>query len=140
MYATFGGEKLRVAPELLAHRPGLIEYKGKDIIFGLRPEIFFNTDAGTAEDRSISVTAAVVEQLGSEAFVHFDKEVPPVVTPDIQELLADQGQAASVLGDLTKFTAKVDPDRAPKFGDQIRLAVDTTKLHFFDKATGSAIY
>ncbi len=140
VYATFGGEKLRVAPELLAHRPGLIEYKGKDIIFGLRPEIFFNTDAGTAEDRSIAVTAAVVEQLGSEAFVHFDKEVPPVVTPDIQELLADQGQDASVLGDLTKFTAKVDPDRAPKFGDQIRLAVDTTKLHFFDKATGSAIY
>jgi multiple sugar transport system ATP-binding protein len=81
-----------------------------------------------------------VEQLGSEAYVHFDKSIPPVITPDIQELLADQGTDPSVLGDLTKFTAKVDPDRAPKMGDEIRLAVDTTKLHFFDKETGGAIY
>ena len=140
VYAVFGGERLRIAPELLGQRPNLIAYKGKDLVFGLRPEIFYNAEGDAAGDRSVAVSAQLVEQLGSEAYVHFDKEVPPVITPDIQELLADQGTDPSVLGNLTKFTAKVDPDRAPKMGDQIRLSVDMTKLHFFDKETGSAIY
>ncbi len=140
VYASFADEKLHIGPELLARRPGLSEYKGKEVIIGLRPEIFYNADETTSQDQSIAATVVIVEQLGSEAFVHFDVQVPPVVTPDIQELLADQGQDASILGDLTKFTAKVDPDRAPKMDDQIRLSVDTTKVHFFDKATGSAIY
>jgi multiple sugar transport system ATP-binding protein len=140
VYASFGGQRLRIAPELLAHRPGLTEYAGKDIVIGLRPEIFFNAEPTTPDDQSLPATVVIIEQLGSEAYVHFDVEVPPVVTPDIQELLADQGQDPSVLGDLTKFTAKVDPDRAPKMDDQIRLSVDTTKLHFFDRATGGAIY
>jgi len=140
VFASFGGQRLRIAPELLAHRPGLTEYAGKDIVIGLRPEIFFNAEPTTPDDQSLPATVVIIEQLGSEAYVHFDVEVPPVVTPDIQELLADQGQDPSVLGDLTKFTAKVDPDRAPKMDDQIRLSVDTTKLHFFDRATGSAIY
>ncbi len=139
-YAKFGDERLRIAPELLAQRPGLVEYKGKDLVIGLRPEIFYNASPDAAPDKSVGCSVMLVEQLGSEAYVHFEKEIPPVVTPDIQELLADQGQDASVLGDLTKFTAKVDPDRAPKMGDQMRLSVDTTKIHFFDRSTGGAIY
>jgi multiple sugar transport system ATP-binding protein len=139
-FAVFGDERLRIAPGLLAERPGLRNYAGKELVIGIRPEIFYNAEPGTADDRSVGISAMLVEQLGSEAFVHFEKQVPPVVTPDIQELLADQGQDASVLGDLTKFTAKVDPDRAPRLGDKLRLSVDTTKLHFFDKGTGAAIY
>jgi hypothetical protein len=63
-----------------------------------------------------------------------------VITPDIQELLADQGQDAEVLGNTTKFTARVNPDFAPKLGDQAKMVVDASKLHFFDKNTGDAIY
>jgi multiple sugar transport system ATP-binding protein len=89
--------------------------------------------------RVMSAEVELVEQLGSEAFVHFEKPLPPVITPDIQELLEDQGQDAEVLGDSTKFTARVNPDFAPKTGDTAELVVETAKMHFFDKASGEAI-
>jgi hypothetical protein len=53
--------------------------------------------------------------------------------------LADQGQGPETLGNTTKFTARVNPDFAPKFGDKAKLVIDTTKLHYFDKASGDAI-
>ncbi len=62
-----------------------------------------------------------------------------MITPDIQDLLADQGQEPETLGETTKFTARVNPDFAPKFGDTAKLVIDTTKLHYFDKDTGDAI-
>jgi len=140
VFAVFGDDRLRLAPELVGQRPGLRGYVGKELVFGIRPEVFERAGEGVADDQSIGIAVALVEQLGSEAFVHFEKHIPPVITPDIQELLADQGQDASVLGDLTKFTARVDPDTAPRLGDKVRVAVDCSKLHFFDRDTGSAIY
>jgi len=142
VFASFGDDRLRIAPELLAERPGLGRYVGKELVVGIRPECFEMATAvpGAPEDRLLKVRVALVEQLGPEAFVHFEKLIPPVVTPDIQELIADQGQDASVLGDLTKFTARVNADTAPRLGDEVQLFVDTSKLHFFDRHSGSAIY
>ena len=141
VFAVFGDDRLRVAPKVFSERPALRGYVGKDLVVGIRPESFeIAAGEGVPEDRAMQITAALVEQLGSEAFVHFEKHIPPVITPDIQELLADQGQDASILGDVTKFTARIDPDAAPRHGDKVKLAVDTTKLHFFDKESGSAIY
>ncbi|GBD85404.1 trehalose import ATP-binding protein SugC [bacterium BMS3Abin02] len=142
VFASFGVERLHIAPELLAQRPGLSRYVGKELVVGIRPEVFEMASAvpGAPEDQQLEVTVGLVEQLGSEAFVHFEMQVPPVVTPDIQELIADQGQDASVLGDLTKFTARVNPDTAPQLGEKVKLFIDSSKLHFFDRDTGAAIY
>ena len=74
--------------------------------------------------------------LGYETFVHFEIEAPPVVTPDIEELLADTGADVSSLGDTTKFTARVTSDVPVSLGQELTVTVDTTKLHFFDPATG----
>ena len=109
----------------------------------MRPESFEIDRAMTAsfaEDHTVMAEVGLVEQLGSEAYIHFEKHLPPVITPDIRELLADQGQDESVLGDSTKFTARVNPDFAPKLGDQAKLVLDTAKLHYFDKDSGDAIY
>jgi multiple sugar transport system ATP-binding protein len=142
-YVTFGSDKLRIGRETLDSRPSLASYAGKEIVVGMRPDAFEMKAALTGEfdpQRVMSAEVQLVEQLGSEAFVHFEKPMPPVITPDIQELLEDQGQDASVLGDITKFTARVNPDFAPKTGDLAEMVVETTKLHFFDKQTGDAIY
>jgi multiple sugar transport system ATP-binding protein len=94
---------------------------------------------GADPEQTMSIKVGLVEQLGSEAYVHFLKSSPPVITPDIRELLADQGTDPAALGNETKFTARVDPDHAPKHGDEVKLFVETDKLHFFDKETGDAI-
>jgi multiple sugar transport system ATP-binding protein len=141
-FVTFGSDRLRIGRETLDARPKLAEYAGQEIVVGMRPGAFEMRSAMTGEfdpQRVMSAEVELVEQLGSEAFVHFEKPLPPVITPDIQELLEDQGQDADVLGDTTKFTARVNPDFAPKAGDTAELVVETGKMHFFDKATGEAI-
>ncbi len=85
-------------------------------------------------------TADITEQLGSEAYVHFISPQRPVVTPDIRELLEDEGLDETSLGNETKMVARVNPDLAPKSGETTRLWVDTSKLHFFDLDTGLAIW
>ncbi|MDH3260176.1 MAG: sn-glycerol-3-phosphate ABC transporter ATP-binding protein UgpC [Acidimicrobiia bacterium] len=142
-WVTFGDDRLRLDRPTLDARPGLANYAGKEIVVGLRPEGFEIDRAvtgGFSEDHTMMVEVGLVEQLGSEAYVHFEKNLLPVVTPDIQELLADQGQGPETLGNTTKFTARVNPDFAPKLGDQAKLVIDTTKLHYFDKETGEAIH
>jgi multiple sugar transport system ATP-binding protein len=37
------------------------------------------------------------------------------------------------------FTARVARESKAREGEQIRLAVDTSRLHFFDPETGAAI-
>jgi len=137
----FAGHTLRVEREAIANRPSLANYSGQEIIVGLRPEAFEIAQAvpGATEDTKITVKPQLVEQLGSEAYVHFEMDSPPVITPDIQELLEDQGADEESLGSVTKFTARVNPDLAPDTGQETVLVVDTSKLHYFDKDTGTAI-
>ena len=87
----------------------------------------------------MDVAVDLVEQLGSEAFIHFTMPFAPVITPDLAELLEDEGSDPAALGDETKFTARVNPDAAPKPFERTQLVVDTSKLHFFDKDTGDSI-
>jgi len=81
----------------------------------------------------------VNENLGSESYVHFYVESPPVITPDIEELLADSGLDPDSLGDRTKFTARVTADVIVPDGATVDLIVETGKLHFFDILTGDKI-
>ena len=141
LYAKFAGTKIQLSAERVAERQGLANYKGQEIVFGLRPESFEIKEAvtGDVQEKTFDIDVNIVEQLGSEAFVHFEVDTPPVVTPDLAELMEDEGTDVETLGNTTKFTARVDPDHAPRSGQKATLVVDTTKMHFFDKQTGEAI-
>ncbi|HEX7100158.1 MAG TPA: sn-glycerol-3-phosphate ABC transporter ATP-binding protein UgpC [Acidimicrobiia bacterium] len=141
IHVKFAGHSLRVDRAAIAKRPSLGNYSGQEIVLGLRPEAFEIAQAmpNASDDQKITVKPQLVEQLGSEAYVHFEMDSPPVITPDIQELLEDQGAGEESLGSVTKFTARVNPDLAPEAGQETVLVVDTSKLHYFDKDTGTAI-
>jgi multiple sugar transport system ATP-binding protein len=141
VYISFAGDRLKIDPNTAAARKSLSNYKGKEVVIGIRPEAFEVVAAMPNADpeQTMNIKVGLVEQLGSEAYVHFLKPSPPVITPDIRELLADQGTDPATLGDETKFTARVDPDFAPRNGEDAKLVVETSKLHFFDKETGEAI-
>ena len=133
----FGGHSLAVGAGALPE--GLAQRSGREIVVGVRPEAFEIRSATGAGGSAMTVTASLVEQLGSEAYVHFAVPVRPVVTADIEALLAEEGTDAGALGDETKFTARINPDHAPRVGQSAELVVDTTKLHFFDPETGDAL-
>jgi multiple sugar transport system ATP-binding protein len=141
LYISFAGDRVKIDPTVVANRKSLTDYTGKEVVIGIRPEAFELVAAvpNADPDQTINIKVGLVEQLGSEAFVHFLKPSPPVITPDIRELLADQGTDPATLGNETKFTARVDPDFAPRNGEDAKLVIETSKLHFFDKETGEAI-
>ena len=133
----FGGHRLTVDGASLP--AGVAERSGQEIVVGVRPEAFEISSAVGSARSTMAVDINLVEQLGSEAYVHFAVPVRPVVTADIEALLADEGADSTSLGDETKFTARINPDHAPRVGGRIELVVDTSKLHFFDKETGDAL-
>jgi multiple sugar transport system ATP-binding protein len=137
---TAGGFKLKVDQRSVASHPGLDKHMGEELVVGIRPNSLEAASVSGADpDRTIRAHVEVTEMLGAETFVHFTVNRPPVMTPDIEELLADTGQDSTTLGDTTNFIARVSPDAQVKRGDALDLIVDCAKLHFFDPKSGLRI-
>jgi multiple sugar transport system ATP-binding protein len=141
---TLGEHKLTVDDQLTRNRSGLADYVGKKVILGIRPEDFEDTsiESDAPPDRRIKVTADLTEPLGSEVLVHFGTEATGVVS---SAAAADAGEDADVrLGEeegetSTRLVARVSPKTRVALGSEIELAVDTTRLYFFDPETGETI-
>jgi multiple sugar transport system ATP-binding protein len=140
---TLGEHKLAVDDQLARNRSGLADYAGKKIILGIRPEDFEDASiaTGVPADRRIKVRADLTEPLGSEVLVHFATEATAVVP---SAAAADVGEDADIrLGEdadvSTRLVARVSPKTRVALGSDIELAVDTTRLYFFDPETRDAI-
>jgi len=91
-------------------------YVGKGVVFGIRPEDLHD-EAAFLEASPKSVfepTIRVYELLGSEVYLYFD----------INE---------------TNCTARVNPRTTARPGDTIKLAMDLSKIHVFDKETEQVV-
>ncbi|RLE11787.1 MAG: ABC transporter ATP-binding protein [Actinobacteria bacterium] len=140
MRVSFAGHSIAVDQVAIDAHPGLEAHIGEKIVLGIRPSAFENAEISDRDaDGTIRVTTDVNEHLGSESYVHFQIDSPPVVTPDIEELLADSGLTVESLGDQTKFTARVSSDVDVPDGSLVDLVIDTAKLHFFEIATSAKI-
>ena len=87
--------------------------------------------------------ADIVEDMGSEIFLHFSVEAAPVATADIEEAVEETAALEAAKEQAvrrgTPFVARVGRDANAREGDHVRLLVDTRRLHFFDLETGDAI-
>ncbi len=119
----------------------LNEYEGQQIVLGIRPEAFEDSVYANKEEFSeeINIEVSLLEQLGSDTYIHFYKDINPVQTEAIEEILADEGEDISALGTETKFIARINPNATIKEGQSVNLAIDPTKLHFFNPETGLSI-
>ena len=125
-----------------SHAPkSLADFNDQKIVLGIRPEAF--EDSVYANDKEfterINIDVSLLEQLGSDTYIHFYKDIPPVQTKAIEEILADEGEDISALGTETKFIARINPNATIEEGQNINLAIDPSKLHYFDPETGLAI-
>jgi multiple sugar transport system ATP-binding protein len=140
---SLGEHKLAVDDRIARNRSGLADYVGSKVILGIRPEDFEDTsvEPDAPADRRIRVTADLTEPLGSEVLVHFSTEATGVVS---SAAAADVGEDAEVrLGEdedvSTRLIARVSPKSRIALGQDVELAVDTTRLYFFDPETRAAI-
>ena len=125
-----------------SHAPkSLADFNDQKIVLGIRPEAF--EDSVYANDKEfterINIDVSLLEQLGSDTYIHFYKDIPPVQTKAIEEILADEGEDISALGTETKFIARINPNATIEEGKNINLSIDPSKLHYFDPDTGLAI-
>ena len=135
---NFGNDQIEYKGEKLGE---LKTFENKEIVMGIRPEAFEDGNYAnpTEFSESIKVSVSLLEQLGSDSYIHFYKDIKPVQTEAIEEILADEGEDISVLGDNTKFIARINPNSTVVEGKEIELKIDPSKLHFFNPETGDAI-
>jgi multiple sugar transport system ATP-binding protein len=144
--ARFGDNALELDEETLADRPGLREFvDGPRVILGIRPEDIEDASLETAapEGRRLAAVVDIREDMGSEIFVHFGVQAPPVRGEDIAAAVGED--AIEATAELTRkhgsiFTARIDRESTAREGESIELAVNTRRLHFFETQTGRGIY
>jgi multiple sugar transport system ATP-binding protein len=105
------------------------------LVLGVRPSDYVLAD-GHTDPRwpRMSVTATVVERLGSECFVIFGVDAPPVVTGATRAATGGEDEAALLGADgRLLFTARVDGRAWIVPGDRVELAVDHERLYLFDR-------
>lgn len=91
-------------------------YEGKEVVFGIRPEDIHESNLAktTYADSLVNATVSVSELLGAETILY------------------------STVGD-TEFISKVGVTTTYDTGQDIELAFNLTKAHFFDKETEDVI-
>lgn len=137
--ATLTGDELmsgtfavRLQDAAFVRRPGLRSYAGRKVVFGIRPEDLYDSSLESGRKyQTIPAKVTSIEELGSEHIVHLN----------IDGVRVDSGDPDAVqdFGLTSNAVARFEPDSAVRSGSAIRLALDDTKLHFFDPETHLAI-
>ncbi|HLU34210.1 MAG TPA: sn-glycerol-3-phosphate ABC transporter ATP-binding protein UgpC [Thermomicrobiales bacterium] len=116
LYATSPGFRMLI-PDIKTRN--LQNYVGKQVTMGIRPEHIVEASrvpAGAVpQDSFIPVTVDVVELLGNEIFVYLNTRNSTI-------------------------TARMDPDIQLERGQEIKIALEPSKLHFFDNQTEESIH
>lgn len=94
----------------------LKDYVGKSVIMGIRPENVHDEPEfiSKATEGIVEANVEVTELMGAETYLY----------------LSCEGNAV---------TARVDPTSTAKTGDRIKIALDVSKMHLFDKETEKTI-
>src|SRR4051794_5196542 len=139
--ARFGDNALQVGDAVLGRRPGLRGFEGKPVTLGVRPEDLEDAaiESGAPEGRRLSAQVDIREDMGSEVFLHFGVTGKAVRGADVKAAVGDEAaEVAEFKGNV--WVARVDRDTKAQERGNLELAVDTSRLHFFDPETGEAIY
>jgi len=146
--AVLGDQRISLDEDVLAARPALKSFEGKEVVLGIRPEHLEDASlvGDVPEGKRLRGEIELTEALGSELMVHFKINAPPALTEEVKELAADVGEVAVTgLEDAraeqqTTLVGRFAVESRVKDGETAEVAVDTRALHFFDPESGLGIY
>jgi multiple sugar transport system ATP-binding protein len=135
---TFGGHELSVDDAVMRKHSELESYVGRKVLLGIRPEDF--EDVGIVSDappdRRIKTRCDRTEPLGAEVLVYF---TVAAAKSEIGEEAVYLGETEEGADHLARLVARVDPRTKIAEGSEIELAVDTSRLYFFDPESRAAV-
>jgi multiple sugar transport system ATP-binding protein len=116
---------------------------GGALIAGIRPEHFEDAGMVGADKRDhgarFRAQIELIESMGSELYAHFSIEHGGVESQELAELAQDAGTAEVPGAGQGRIVARLDPESNVTQGQEAELWVDTSRIHFFDSATGGRI-
>ncbi len=120
VYVVFGRNEIKL-PEDKAKDPALADYIGKEVIAGIRPECLKDEPAALSamSDAVIDAHVEVTELMGAEIYLYISTDG-----------LDSQTQ---------NLVARVSPRSVARTGDDIKIALETARMHIFDKDTEKCI-
>jgi multiple sugar transport system ATP-binding protein len=132
------GETAISIPEEVAKEQGLENWRDKMVILGIRPEDLHQSE-GEAGSNGAKLPATIdrIEALGASLLVHFAVDAPPAKTAGIAAATGEHGlDEVPLIGHGGAwFSAAFAPRSGVRTGNQVDVAVDTRRLHFFDPET-----
>jgi multiple sugar transport system ATP-binding protein len=147
LVALVGTQELVVPAQVARDRSALARYVGQTIGLGIRPE-HVRDPSLTSDSPSSRLRGRVraTEALGSEVLVHLAVAAEPVLTEEVREVAVDVDAAAleqlesEALERRTVVIGRFETSERLRVNEELEVAVDPRKLHFFDLETGLAIY
>ena len=138
--AEFGENRLEVE-DVRALEP----FIGKRVILGVRPEDIADVaEAGEIQDgRRVGAIVDIREDMGSDVYVHFGVGGAPVRGEDVAAAVGEEAIEATEAQVREKgniWVARVGLETRAREGERVELAVNTSRLRFFDPETGRGIY
>ena len=137
-----GGSTLEIPSSTLDERPTLKGYAGKQVALGVRSEDMEDASiAKVPDERRVKGKVTLTEALGSEIIVHFTFPGQKVVTEDTK-LLEKEGGGDELhvqQDEGVKWVASFAPRYRVRMGDEVEIAVDVERVHYFDPETSLAI-
>ncbi|NOX30793.1 MAG: ABC transporter ATP-binding protein, partial [Actinobacteria bacterium] len=132
-----GSNSLHVPESVFESRPALRGYDQRELTVGLRPEDLEDPALGDGVSANHSVDAEVVlvESLGAEIMVHFNIDA---VAVDAGDPDATDEISTGVSG-YSRCVARFNPRSRVALGQRMAVSVDTSRFHYFDAESGSAI-
>jgi multiple sugar transport system ATP-binding protein len=133
-----GGAQLDVPDQALREYPRLREYVGRNVIAGIRSGAL-KPSQEAAGLQTFTARVELVEALGNESMAYFKVDNRAIrsdaVTVD-ETLAAGDEHAESVVGSRPNLVASFPPHVHLHITDEVPVAVDVAKLHFFDEGSG----
>ncbi len=130
---TLGSQTISIPEKVFEERPGLAEYDGKPLIYGIRPEDMEDASlASQPAEPHIHGEVSLVESLGAEILVHFGVDAIPVDSGD--------PDAVVELGDTAVVVARFSPRSPIRPRQTAAVAVNSERISFFDPSTRLAIW
>ncbi|AGB73431.1 MULTISPECIES: ABC transporter ATP-binding protein [Rhizobium] len=108
----------------------LSAYAGRQVIAGIRPEMFL---VCKEHEALFNEPIPVAEALGPDTFVFFDIASPPVDISDVEDPPEFKRKGTN------RLVARIPPVSTPAPNKRLPLTVHLEKLHWFDPQTGAAI-
>ena len=126
------GARVALPPQMVQRRPGLMAYRDREIIVGVRPEAAWAADEPEAV---LSGVVAFQEDLGASMVTTVELGVAAGRDGAIVEDLSESGVPR-----VSTRMRIVAQSGAPRAANQpVRIALDLERLHFFDSASRLAI-